>query len=132
MYYITTFFSLQGRINRKPFWIGFVILFAIEFALLVSMGTLMIMAGATTGGAQVDFANDPSMKYVAVIILVSLVIFYCSFALFAKRIHDLGNSAWFFMIVFIPVIGWGWLLLEAGLFQGEKGPNKFGPDPLAN
>ena len=33
-------------------------------------------------------------------------------------------------IAAIPLLGAIWLLIEAGLLPGVRGPNRFGPDPL--
>lgn len=48
----------------------------------------------------------------------------------AKRLHDRDRSGWFQLISLIPLIGWGWLLVETWFIKGTPGPNRFGADPL--
>ncbi len=48
----------------------------------------------------------------------------------ARRLHDIDKSAWWLLLCFVPVIGWILLLVWA-VFEGTKGDNRFGPDPLA-
>ena len=50
-------------------------------------------------------------------------------ALNVRRLHDIDRSGWWFLLVFVPVIGWVILLIWA-CTQGTAGPNRFGADPL--
>jgi uncharacterized membrane protein YhaH (DUF805 family) len=53
-----------------------------------------------------------------------------SLAIYVKRWHDRGKSGWWVLIVFVPIIGYLWLLIECGFLAGDDGPNEYGPDPL--
>ena len=46
-----------------------------------------------------------------------------------KRAHDRGKSGWWILITLIPIAGFIWWLIVLGIFDGQKGPNKYGPDP---
>jgi len=60
--------------------------------------------------------------------LYSLAVFLPSLGVLVRRLHDVGKSGWFFLIVLIPLIGAIWLLIL--LFRdGEQGENKWGPNP---
>ena len=49
-------------------------------------------------------------------------------ALSVRRLHDVGKSGWFLLIILIPLIGGIWLLvLECT--EGNKSENKWGPNP---
>ncbi len=49
--------------------------------------------------------------------------------LWIQRIHDLGKSGWFALLLLVPVVNIVFLLYL--LFaEGEHGPNAYGPDPL--
>jgi uncharacterized membrane protein YhaH (DUF805 family) len=80
-------------------------------------------------------------------------------ALGVKRLHDRGLSTWLILVVILPFLvllfisdaeqtfGWSssvirmaqllcmasviWSVLQFGIFKGEIGPNRHGPDPLA-
>ena len=60
--------------------------------------------------------------------LYSLAVFLPSLGVLVRRLHDVGKSGWFFLIVLIPLIGAIWLLVL--LFKdSEQGENKWGPNP---
>ena len=62
-------------------------------------------------------------------LLVSLVLFLPSLAVSVRRLHDIDRSGWWFLIWFIPVVGWIVMIYWA-CCKGTEGPNRFGPDPL--
>lgn len=106
------FLSPQGRLNRKPYWIGVLILTAVQFASEFAFG---------------GFDRGVSVPA----IVVSLLLIYPNAVLGIKRCHDRDRSGWFLLIVLIPLLGALWLLVELGFLRGTAGPNRFGPDPLA-
>ncbi|MBP5457549.1 MAG: DUF805 domain-containing protein, partial [Paludibacteraceae bacterium] len=47
-----------------------------------------------------------------------------------RRLHDVNKSGWHFFNILKPIVGIIWLLVL--LFKaGDKGDNKYGPDPKA-
>jgi len=60
----------------------------------------------------------------------SLALLLPSLAVGARRLHDLDKSGWWLLLAFIPVIG-VIILIVWFATQGTRGPNRFGPDPLA-
>jgi len=62
--------------------------------------------------------------------VIALAILYPSLAVAAKRFHDRDKSGWWILILFIPIIGFIWYLVELGFLPGMPSPNRFGPDPL--
>jgi uncharacterized membrane protein YhaH (DUF805 family) len=118
-------FSVQGRANRAKFWLvalGIVVVEVILFA--------VILGGAALSGdpEQIAAAMGP---VASVVILVFVVIAtWISIAVAVKRYHDRNKSGWWVLIVFVPVIGGLWYLIECGFLRGTPGPNTYGPDPL--
>ncbi|MDQ2105456.1 DUF805 domain-containing protein [Azospirillum isscasi] len=102
--------SFKGRIGRKPYW-----LFTFAFMLISIVFPVFDMDGDVS---------------VFGIVLNILLIWPC-LAVGAKRWHDRGKSAWWLLIVLIPVVGMLWALIECGFLRGTDGPNRFGPDPSA-
>lgn len=50
-----------------------------------------------------------------------------------RRLHDLGHSGWFSLLMFIPIVGpflWLGLFIYCGFFSGQPGENKYGPAPV--
>ena len=47
-----------------------------------------------------------------------------------RRLHDLGRSGWFFLLVLIPIVGWIILLIWF-VTAGNEGDNQWGDNPLS-
>ena len=106
------YFSPNGRISRKLYWLASLPLFP-----LLILVDLLIKA-------------EPSFEATILAAVVGVALLVASFILNIKRCHDRDKSGWFAFIGFIPVLGPLWLLLELGLLRGTEGPNRYGPDPL--
>jgi uncharacterized membrane protein YhaH (DUF805 family) len=61
--------------------------------------------------------------------IAELVLFLPTLAVSIRRLHDLDHGGWWFLLIFIPLIGGIWLLVWFCM-RGTVGPNRFGPDPL--
>lgn len=139
------FTTVGGRIGRKEYWIGSVLLFAAVIVL-----TLIVAAiGGAAGG------SDRASTVITVLILSASV------PLVVKRLQDRNKSphvAWllygpaiiatigesvgftgastqpnalgYVLALFNLVIGI-WFFIELGFLRGTLGPNAYGPDPLA-
>lgn len=108
----TVFFSMEGRLNRKPFWLATLALVLINAAL---QGVVQGI-----GGAVGDL----------IAVVIGLGMLWPSICVTGKRWHDRNKSAWWMLIVLIPVVGWIWAFVENGFLRGTVGPNQYGDDPL--
>jgi uncharacterized membrane protein YhaH (DUF805 family) len=111
------YFSAQGRVNRKQWWLKLVLpVFVISIILaLVDMAT-----------GNFDPQNGVGLfsSIFALIVIIPAILVYI------KRFHDRDKSGWWVLIVLIPIIGAIWILIELGFLAGTPGPNRFGPPPL--
>ena len=105
-------FSFEGRINRKPFWLFNLTVFAL-FGIL----------DFTVNGKLTFKRNITSTVF-------SLVILWPVLAVQAKRWHDRNKSGWWQSVNIVPIIGGLWSLFDVGLLEGTRGENRFGKDPL--
>lgn len=132
------FTSLEGRIPRKNFWLGFLILLVItwilEFALFAIFGVSMMsgMDPNATPEAAAAAASDMMGKMAIPLGILMLLILWPSICLYAKRWHDRNKSGWWSLIMFVPIVGGIWMLVELGFLRGTEGANRFGPDPIAD
>lgn len=53
----------------------------------------------------------------------------CTILLLIRRLHDLGRTGWFWLLIWFPFVNLA-LLVYAFCCKGTLGPNRFGPDPL--
>ncbi len=106
------YFSFEGRITRSTYWL--------RYNLPIWLAS--IFAPAIAYGL---FGSDNVVS-----LIVSIAFLWPSLAGTAKRLHDRGRSGWFMLIVFVPLIGVIWLIVECGFLRGETGLNRFGRSPL--
>ena len=64
-----------------------------------------------------------------IIVILSILLFIPSLAVYVRRLHDTDHSAWWVFIGFIPIIG-AIVLLYFLIIKGTEGTNRFGTDPL--
>ncbi len=112
-------FSFQGRIGRKTF----------RLCLLVStLITWVIIAGLAFITFALSGNADASLSlYLSIMYLLCIPTGWIGLALQAKRWHDRNKSAWWILIMLVPVIGPLWMLIEAGFMAGGPEANNYGP-----
>ena len=110
--------SYEGRIGRKSYWMGTLLLGVIAFVLIFACIMLLGIFGALEG-------NDGLIR------LLSLPFFYPAFALMAKRCHDHDKSGWWSLVSLIPLVGSLAALVWFGCMRGTVGANRYGEDPVA-
>ena len=60
--------------------------------------------------------------------IVATLHFLPSLSVVVRRLHDVGKSGWFYLIILIPLIGIIWMLVLL-VSNGNVGENKYGADP---
>ena len=94
--------DFSGRAGRPEFWWFMLACFIVAFVLgLFNMNMLAL--------------------------LFNLAVLVPSLAVGARRLHDIGKSGWFQLLVLIPLIGW--LVLLYWFVQPTAGPNEYGEGP---
>lgn len=140
------FLGLDGRIRRRQFWIGMLVVW------FVSLGLEWLCGVPITG--------DPaSFRLRAIAVVIGLLTIYPTAAIAAKRLHDRNQSAAYILILVAALAGiqvgdfvgyfdeaapmtWVKLavsiaiaavclgyLIDLGFRRGTAGPNRYGPDP---
>jgi uncharacterized membrane protein YhaH (DUF805 family) len=119
-------FGFQGRANRAKWWIVGLAIFVVEMIVFAA-----IAGGAAMSGDPQQIASAIGPIAGSVILVMVVVATWIHIAVAVKRYHDRNKSGWWVLIVFVPVIGGLWYLIECGFLRGTPGPNAYGPDPLA-
>lgn len=104
-------FSTNGRAARSEFWWMYLTYIVINMLLMSIMRTGNIIA--------------------LICLIISLVTLTVTLCCAARRLHDRNLSAWWLLIIFVPLVGQLVLLIICAL-PGTQGSNRFGPDPLQN
>jgi len=104
----------SGRARRKEYW------YFTLFNILVMIALVILDVSI----------NQYSEKYGLGLTsgIYSLAVIIPSLAVFVRRLHDTGRSAWWLLIGLIPLIG-GIVLFVFTLLDSEPGTNEYGPNP---
>lgn len=114
------FLSFKGRFGRAQYWLSQVLQLVLLFGLVVLIGMLLGAIGVPAS------AVDNPMGFV-----IAVAYFWMMIASHAKRWHDLGRSGWWQLVALIP-FGGIYVVVMCGFVRGDTGPNRYGPDPLAD
>jgi uncharacterized membrane protein YhaH (DUF805 family) len=118
-------FGVHGRVNRAKFWLVALGIFVLEVIIFAVLGGTTAMST----DPQQAMANIGPVAGI-VLFVFGVVALWISIAVAIKRYHDRNKSGWWVLIVFVPIIGGLWYLIECGFLRGTPGPNNYGPDPL--
>lgn len=99
----------SGRARRKEYWMF--VLFNFIFALALSL------LGILTFGILYILS-----------ILYGVAVFVPTLAVAVRRLHDIGKSGWYYLIILIPLAGPIWLLVLM-CTDSQPGDNEYGPNP---
>ena len=128
------FFSFNGLINRAKWWLAQLIFMVVQMVMWIIVGSVFGLSAMMNidpndaAAAEAMMANMmPALIAMSVLVLILL---YPALAIATKRWHDRNKSGWWTLIIFIPIAGSIWYLVEQGILRGTDGPNNYGPDPL--
>jgi tetratricopeptide (TPR) repeat protein/uncharacterized membrane protein YhaH (DUF805 family) len=139
-------FSFRGRIPRTWYWLAQLILF------VPAVVEYLIIYGPA-------LPKEPELP-APFLIVWNLVLWFPAFAVTVKRLNDRGHPAWVaaiwlasifaswlsaYVLLTDPAIRGGlqkallvitpivnlWFFIDLWILRGERGPNRYGPDPLA-
>ena len=104
---LKNYVGFTGRARRREYWMFTLVNIIITF--LISIIEI---------GMETEIFS----------IIYGLAVFLPSLAVCFRRLHDTGRSAWWLLILLIPVIGWI-ILLVFYCEDGQSNNNKYGPNP---
>lgn len=102
-----------GRARRKEYWMFF--LFNLIFGLVASLLDMVIF-------------SMPFSGYGPVFVVYGVAVLVPGLAVAVRRLHDVGKSGWYYLIILIPIAGAIWFLVLT-CTDSQTGDNKYGPNP---
>ena len=113
---IRNFVNFRDRASRSEYW-WFQLFF---FVALATADFIDVMMG--------DLA-EVSFSWFGTIVFLGLII--PNLAVTVRRLHDLGHSGWFILLVFIPCLGsiFGLVILVLMVLDGQSQINDYGTVP---
>jgi uncharacterized membrane protein YhaH (DUF805 family) len=121
--------QFSGRSRRKEYWM-FALLFWILFFMAGVIDTMMGFGTVSTGDATDRILYSWNVENGPVMIVLSLAFLIPHLAVSVRRLHDTDRSAWWLLILLLPLIGLVTMIVFMCL-DGTIGPNRYGPDPKA-
>jgi uncharacterized membrane protein YhaH (DUF805 family) len=113
--------SFSGRAWRKEYW-GYFLFWTLALFLICVAG--LIADGAAGNLDQAEFP----IYAVAAMGLFIVATFPPGLAITVRRIHDMGLSGWFCLLVFVPTVG-ALIVLVFTLIPSQARDNQWGPVP---
>jgi len=112
--------QFDGRASRSEFWYFALFYFLIDIVVAsIDAFVLNPMLGLTPDqAAQGGFLQ----------MIFALALIIPSIALSIRRLHDIGKSGWWYLLVLIPIIGW-FILIYFYILDSQPGSNQFGENP---
>ncbi|MFT3973694.1 MAG: DUF805 domain-containing protein [Amaricoccus sp.] len=101
--------TFRGRASRSEYWF---------FALFGALANVAAAIADNLSGLHV--ASDVGLFGT----LVSLALLIPSLAVTSRRFHDADWSFWWYLMIFLPVIGWIFVIYV--LVSRDPVPNRFG------
>lgn len=121
--------QFSGRSRRKEYWM-FALLFWILFFIAGVIDTMMGFGTVNSGDGTDRILYSWNVENGPVMIVLSLAFFIPHLAVSVRRLHDTDRSAWWLLILLLPLIGVITMIVFMCL-DGSVGPNRYGHDPKA-
>jgi uncharacterized membrane protein YhaH (DUF805 family) len=114
------FVGFDGRIGRGTWWLG-------QLIGLMILGAAMAAIGMAAHSAE--DSSKPGLGIIGIAGITYIICLVINVSVSVKRYHDRDKSGWWLFVVFIPLAGGIWQLIELGFCSGDDAPNRFGPPP---
>ena len=111
---LNSYRNFGGRSRRKEYWM-FVL-----FNVMFSTGAILL-----DKFFEITW-NDS--QYGPLYLIYGIIILIPNFAVLVRRLHDVGKSGWYLLVVLIPIIGFFWILVLL-LTDSNFGENQYGKNP---
>lgn len=102
-----------GRARRKEYWMFVLVNIIFTFVL----GILDRMLGWERAGGEGILTT-----------IYGVLVFIPWWAVQFRRLHDTDRSAWWLLVLLIPIVGW-LVIIIFNCQNGTQGSNRFGADP---
>src|SRR5262249_3691880 len=130
---VKMFFSFRGRLSRKGWWLGQSVIipaaiaahyvFGLDLAPWILLPWLLELAVITK---RLNDRGHRTWVIKAVLYATAGI-----FVLLFREHLDPSNPGWIELGLFIAAIAGLFVIIDNGFLPGTRGPNRYGPDPVA-
>lgn len=110
---LKNYIGFSGRARRREYWMFILV----NTILLGALSVIDKMLGWQRAGGEGVLAT-----------LYSILVFLPWWAVQFRRLHDTDRSAWWLLLLLIPIVGWLAIIIF-NCQHGTPGENRFGVDP---
>ena len=107
--------EFRGRSRRSEYWYFYLLCTLINILFTVVVYFATVMHYSTN---ELAFLSN----------LFTLFVFLPNIAVTVRRLHDVGKSSTYILLIFVIIIGWIWLLLLL-VEDSQPGENRWGENP---
>jgi len=107
--------DFEGRARRKEYWM-FILFNTIFWIIAIALDNIF----------KITISDD--LFYGPFYILYALAVFIPGLAVSVRRLHDIGKSGWYYLIILIPLAGPIWFLVLVAT-DSDPGENEYGKNP---
>jgi len=123
-YFINTiknkYADFNGRATRSEYWYFVLFYFIISFIARIIDIYLI--------NPQLNLTPKAEMQGSVLTSIFALAMLLPQITLAIRRLHDTGRSGWWYLLIFIPILGW-LVLIYFFIIDSEAGTNAYGPNP---
>jgi uncharacterized membrane protein YhaH (DUF805 family) len=109
--------DFEGRARRKEYWM-FTLFHIIILASVLVLGLISAFLISKVLG----------FLFLGVYLLINFGLLVPYLAALVRRLHDVGQSGWFVLVSFIPIVG-PVIVLVFLCLDSQSGENQYGPNP---
>lgn len=113
-------FAVHGRIGRVRY-------LAYSFGAMIVLLLIAIVLGALLGA----LGAGPAVAAGLMQVLVGTLMAAANLVIARRRLHDMGKSGWWGVLLLVPLLNIV-VTLWLALGKGDEGANAFGPPPAPN
>ena len=121
---LSKYATFSGRAIRSEYWYFVLFNFLGQILLGIIDGILFDTGSMMHGTGFLSFQSEGGPLSG----LFSLAILLPSIAVGVRRLHDIGKSGWWLLLILLPLIGF-LVLLYFFVQPSEPGANRYGPGP---
>lgn len=107
------FFLFQGQIGRAQWWLARLCWFIFMMAVVVAITVPAVLNAS---------GKEPHFPFL-IQVLLTVIYWVMAFSLNMRRFRDRGKDGIWALVMWVPVIGPLWVLIECGFIAGKPGTN---------
>jgi uncharacterized membrane protein YhaH (DUF805 family) len=112
--------DFNGRATRSEYW--YFVLFYFILSVIARVIDIMLV------NPQLTLSPEAAQQGTVITGLFSLALLLPQIAVSIRRLHDIGKSGWWYLLILVPIIGW-LILIYFYIQDSQLGSNVYGSNP---